>query len=104
MKDQIVYMCISSESGCDILQDEFSMTLLGMFGCIDFTERGGESDCDLIREAVYEWINENTATLKEMIDQEFEILLQMSERTEREDVFTNKWFEVDEWKFSNLIH
>ncbi|AUR82849.1 hypothetical protein NVP1029O_16 [Vibrio phage 1.029.O._10N.261.55.A7] len=103
MSDQIVQIVIYKESGCDIREEEYSVTLIGMMGSIIFNENGGESDYHLIKTAVEEWVSSEVENIDHGIDQEYEITLIMSERYELQDVFSVKWFEVDSFKFTDNL-
>lgn len=95
MKEQIIQLHIDSEMDCNILDDEYSINIVGMIGYIDCLGNGGECDSDKIRECVYEWISDNKEHLKNDTKYDTNIQLTVSERYERQDVFTFKFFEAD---------
>ena len=95
MAEQIVQVQVDSENGCDILQEEYSVYLIGIIGGIELTENGGESDYHRIKEGIDTWLTENKNMFENDEDSDTKITLTLSERYERQDVFTTKWFEVD---------
>lgn len=100
MAKQIVSVAIYKESGCDITQEEYSISLVGVIGGLDFDEKGGESDYHLIKNAVEEWISCEHKSFDHGIDAEYEITVTMTERCEQEELYFNKWFEVDSFEFT----
>lgn len=100
MSNQIVQVAIYKESGCDLTQEEYSISLVGVIGGLDFDEKGGESDYHLIKYGIAEWLSAEGKEINHGIDQEFEVTVTMSERYEQQDVSFIKWFEVDSFKFT----
>ena len=94
---QIVEVLVLSEDGCNILNDEYSVSLVGVVGGLNLTEHGGESDIDLIKTAVTDWISGHESLMNDNVDEDTSLLLQMSSKEEHEEGYTNKWFEVDSW-------
>lgn len=61
----IVDITIQTESGCDISEGEYSVSIVGFVGALDLSSVGGTDDATLIKEAVDEAIFNNDIELCE---------------------------------------
>ena len=86
----VVDVTIQTESGCDILEGEYSVSIVGFVGALDLSSVGGVDDCTLIKEAVDEAIFNNDI---ELCEEGFEEV-RFQESGEWEDVFWHKYYVI----------
>ena len=97
---QIINVVVNSESGCNIHNDEFTHSVIGMIGGICLDEIGGESDFYLISECVREWLSDNSGIIGSSIDDDVDIELVMRSVYEQQDNGFIKYFEVESHEVS----
>lgn len=92
---QVINVVVNSESGCNIYDDEFTHTVIGMIGGICLDEQGGESDFYLISECVKEWISDNSGLIGSRVDDDVDVDLVMRSVYEQQGNGFIKYFEVE---------
>lgn len=85
----VVIVGIKTESGCKIEEGEYRIELVAINGALDITAPGGTDDITLIKEC----IEENIEKMNLPEDGYVDVLLK--ETGEREDVFWNRYYEVE---------
>ena len=86
----IVDVIIQTESGCDPLEGEYSISIVNFVGALDITAVGGNDDATLVKEAVDNAIMGNDIELCEEGFEEVRLI----ESGEWEDVFWHKYYVI----------
>jgi hypothetical protein len=86
----IVDVTIQTESGCDISEGEYSVSIVGFVGALDLSSLGGTDDCTLIKEAIDEAISNDGIELCEEGFKE----VRLQESGEWEDVSWHKYYVI----------
>lgn len=90
-----VRLSVFVEDGCNPEEEEYSLEITGLIGTINITGVGGECDIDLIKECFEEDCKEH---VKECGIYYFDLI----ESGEQQDVFFNKFYELESWEFCQL--
>lgn len=91
MKNKVL-LVMNIESGCDPKIGEYSLNIISFFGAIDITQNGGSDNVYLIRECVEEAIDGWE------LPEEGDIEIIVNESGEWEDVYWNKYYEIESYK------
>jgi len=89
-----VRVTINTESGCNPKDDEYSMFLVGLVGALDIhyvNDRHGVSDISLIREAISNDFD------FDLLPKEGYAVIDLRESGEREDVYWNKYYVIEQY-------
>ena len=97
---QIISVVVNSESGCNIHDEEFTHTLVGVIGGLCLDEIGGESDSHLISQCVNEWLYDNSGLLGSNVNDDVSVDLIMHGKYEQQDNGFIKYFEVVDFEVS----
>lgn len=86
----IVSVSIQTESGCDISEGEYTVSITGLVGALGIDSVGGNDDVTLIKEAVDNAIMGDEIELREEGFKEVTLI----ESGEWEDVFWHKYYVI----------
>lgn len=84
-----VRVAITTESGCDATDGEYSLELTGFTGALDIDSPGGVDDISLIKEAIEDHVDFSS------LPKEGITLVTLRESGEWEDVFWHKYYVVE---------
>lgn len=83
-----VQVCLTTESGCDASEGEYSLSLTSFIGALDLSSIGGVDDISLIKDCI-----ENDIGF-DLLPEEGNTIITLQESGEWEDVFWNKYYKV----------
>lgn len=87
-----VSVCIHIEKGCNVEEGEYSLHLSGMTRPLDIRDNNGTSDIDLIKDCVVNHLGEYELPTEGAVE------FVLKESGEREDVFWNKYYVIEEFR------
>ncbi len=93
--NQIINVVVNSEAGCNIHDEEFTHTIVGIIGGLCLDEIGGQSDAYLVSECVKDWIADNSGILGSNSNNDVMVDLFMHSEHEQQDNGLIKYFVVD---------
>lgn len=84
----IVKVALDTEKGCDPQENEYSLRILSVLGCLDISSIGGVDDVSLIKDCIENDID------WEIIPEEGATFITLEESGEWEDVFWHKYYKI----------
>jgi hypothetical protein len=86
----IVDVLIQTEDGCNYLDGEYTVSIIGFVGSLDLTAVGGTDDATLIKECIDNAVMSNDIELCQEGFEEVRVI----ESGEWEDVFWHKYYVI----------